>query len=83
MKNLRFAEGVKDLPCTLRQRGLMMGLAFPEEGGGMAAAAALFEVGVFTVWAGNDPRVVQFLPPLVLSDDEAEDLIARVRTALG
>jgi acetylornithine/succinyldiaminopimelate/putrescine aminotransferase len=60
-----------------------MGLEFPEEGGGLAAAASLFEVGVFTVWAGNDPRVVQFLPPLVLSDDEAEDLITRVRTALG
>ena len=81
--SVRFAEGVKDLPCTLRQRGLMMGLEFPEEGGGMAAAASLFEVGVFTVWAGNDPRVVQFLPPLLLSDDEAEDLIIRVRTALG
>jgi len=79
----RFAEGLKDLPCTLRQRGLMMGLAFPQEGGGMAAAAALFEVGVFTVWAGNDPRVLQFLPPLVLSDDEAQDLIDRVRKALG
>lgn len=78
-----FAEGLKDLPCTVRQRGLMMGLAFPQEGGGMAAAAALFEMGVFTVWAGNDPRVLQFLPPLVLSDDEAEDLIARVRKALG
>ncbi len=79
----RFAEGLKDLPCTLRQRGLMMGLAFPQEGGGMVAAGALFEVGVFTVWAGNDPCVLQFLPPLVLSDEEADDLIARVRTALG
>ncbi|MEJ2189656.1 MAG: aminotransferase class III-fold pyridoxal phosphate-dependent enzyme [Acidobacteriota bacterium] len=80
---VRFAEGLADLPCALRQRGLMMGLAFPKDGGGMAAVAALFEVGVFSVWAGNDPRVVQFLPPLVLTDDEAEDLIARVRAALG
>ena len=79
----RFREGLAGLPFTLRQRSLMMGLAFREEGGGMAAAAALYEAGVFAVWAGNDPRVLQFLPPLVLSDDETDNLIHRVRTALG
>ncbi len=74
----RFRQGLAGLPFELRQLGLMMGLAFPKENGGMIAAAALYEVGVFAVWAGNDPRVLQFLPPLVLSDDEADDLIARV-----
>jgi len=79
----RFAEGLAGLPVTLRRLGLMMGLAFSEEGGGMAAAAALYEAGVFAVWANNDPKVLQFLPPLVLSDDEANDLILRIRAALG
>ena len=62
---------------------LMMGFAFSEEGGGMMAAAALYEAGVFAVWANNDPSVLQFLPPLVLSDDEADALMNRVRAALG
>ena len=79
----RFRVGLEGLPCELRQRGLMMGLAFAEPGGGMAAAAALYDAGVFAVWAANDPRVLQFLPPLVLTDAEADELISRVRSALG
>jgi acetylornithine/succinyldiaminopimelate/putrescine aminotransferase len=79
----RFHTGLVDLPFDLRQRGLMMGLAFSEDGAGMTAAAALYEAGIFAVWAGNDPRVLQFLPPLVLSDAEADDLIHRVRTVFG
>ena len=77
-----FREGLDGLPFDLRQRGLMMGLAFTEEGAGMMAAAALYKAGVFAVWANNDPKVLQFLPPLVLSDAEADDLIARLRGVL-
>jgi acetylornithine/succinyldiaminopimelate/putrescine aminotransferase len=79
----RFRVGLEGLPFSLRQRGLMMGLAFAEPGGGMAAAAALYDAGVFAVWAANDPRVLQLLPPLVLADAEAEEIVDRVRAALG
>jgi acetylornithine/succinyldiaminopimelate/putrescine aminotransferase len=79
----RFRVGLEGLPFAPRQRGLMMGLAFDEEGGGMAAAAALYDAGVFAVWAANDTRVLQFLPPLVLADAEADELIGRVRDAFG
>jgi acetylornithine/succinyldiaminopimelate/putrescine aminotransferase len=34
------------------------------------------------VWANNDRRVLQFLPPLVLTDAEADELIGRVTGAL-
>ena len=78
---VRFRVGLRDLPFVLRQRGLMMGLEFPQERGGMMAAAALYKAGVFAVWANNDPKVLQFLPPLVLSDAEADELIERVRAA--
>ena len=79
----RFERGFADLPFELRQRGLMMGLAFSDEGGGMMAAAALYKAGIFAVWANNDPKVLQFLPPLVLSDDEADKLIDRIRIVFG
>jgi putrescine aminotransferase len=79
---LRLRDGLAGLPCDLRQRGLMMGLAFAEEGDGMMAASALYKAGVFAVWANNDPKVLQFLPPLVLSDAEADELIERLRAAL-
>jgi acetylornithine/succinyldiaminopimelate/putrescine aminotransferase len=79
----RFRDGFDGLPFELRQRGLMMGLAFAEEGAGMVAAAAFYKAGIFAVWANNDPKVLQFLPPLVLSDTEADDLIGRIRAVFG
>jgi acetylornithine/succinyldiaminopimelate/putrescine aminotransferase len=79
----RFRQDFDGLPFNLRQRGLMMGLAFTEDAAGMVAAAALYKAGVFAVWANNDPRVLQFLPPLVLSDGETDELIARIRAVLG
>jgi acetylornithine/succinyldiaminopimelate/putrescine aminotransferase len=79
----RFGEAFAGLTCTVRRRGLMMGLAFAEPAAAMIGAAALFEAGVFVVWANNDRRVLQFLPPLILSDDETEELIGRVTGALS
>ena len=78
-----FEEAFSDLPFELRRRGLMMGLAFPDEGAAMVAVEALFKAGVFVVWANNDRSVVQFLPPLTLTDGEAEELIDRVVGAVG
>jgi acetylornithine/succinyldiaminopimelate/putrescine aminotransferase len=78
----RFARGFADLPFELRRRGLFMGLRFGSADGAIGALLRLFEAGVFAFPAGNDRSVLQFLPPLVLSDDESEDLIARVRRAL-
>jgi acetylornithine/succinyldiaminopimelate/putrescine aminotransferase len=79
----RFARGFEGLPFQLRQRGLMMGLAFAADGAGMLGSKLLYDRGVFAVYANNDRRVVQFLPPLVISDAEADDLIGRVREAFG
>lgn len=79
----RFAAGFEGAPFELRRRGLFMGLKFPGQQGGMMAAKLLFEAGIFVVYAGNDPSVVQFLPPMILSDAEADDIIARVRRVFG
>lgn len=79
----RFEDGLAGLPVQLRRRGMFMGLAFDDPGGGMSATKALYEAGVFAVFANNDPSVLQFLPPLIISDDEADGLIATVRGALG
>ena len=76
-----FEEAFSDLPFELRRRGLMMGLAFPNEVAAMTAVEALFKAGVFVVWANNDRSVIQFLPPLTLTDGEAEELIDRVAGA--
>ncbi len=77
----RLAAAFASLPFVLRRRGLMMGFAFADEGAALEATKRLFDAGVFAIWANNDRSVVQFLPPLVLTDDEAGELIDGVRRA--
>ena len=79
----RFEAGLSDLPFALRRRGLMMGFAFGAPDAGVMATKMLFDVGVFAIWAENDRSVLQFLPPLILTDDEADDIIDRVRKAFA
>jgi acetylornithine/succinyldiaminopimelate/putrescine aminotransferase len=79
----RFAAGLAGLPFELRRRGMTMGLKFPNPGDGVLAAAALIGAGVFAVFANNDTSVVQFKPPLIVTDDEADEIVAVVRRALS
>ncbi len=79
----RFAAGLDGLPLELRRRGMFMGLKLPGEADGIAAARALFDAGIWCVFAANDPSVTQLLPPLTLSDEEADAVIGLVRAALG
>ena len=79
----RFAKGLAGLPFQIRRRGLFMGFKFAAPDAGMIASKMLFDTGVFAVYANNDTSVLQFLPPLVLGDGEADELIARVRRVFG
>ncbi len=79
----RFAEAFAPLPFELRRRGLFMGLRFESEPEALGALLRIMRQGVFCFPAGNDRCVLQFLPPLILSDDEAEDLIARMTRAFA
>jgi acetylornithine/succinyldiaminopimelate/putrescine aminotransferase len=79
----RFERELAGLPFELRRRGMTMAFAFEDEGAGITAARSLIAAGVFVVWAGNDTRVVQFKPTLVLEDGEADEIVGIVRGALG
>ena len=78
-----FATAFDDAPFGLRQRGLTMGLETGTEGGAFDAWKRLFDVGVFAFPAAYDTSVVQFKPPLILEVDQAEEVAALVRKALG
>ncbi|MBK5287293.1 MAG: aspartate aminotransferase family protein [Acidimicrobiia bacterium] len=75
----RFAAEFAGLPFVVRRRGLFMGLKFPGEGDGMIAARDLIAAGVFAVFANNDTSVLQFLPPLTVTDVEIDEIVAIVR----
>ena len=79
----RFRAGLAGLPFELRQQGLMMGLRFPAPDAGIVAAKLLFDAGVFAVYANNDTSVLQFLPPLITTESEADEITAAVRATFG
>ncbi len=77
----RFGRAFESLPFDLRRRGLFMGLRFGTEMEALGALLRILQQGVFCFPAGNDRCVLQFLPPLILTDDEADDLTARMTRA--
>lgn len=77
-----FESELVGMPFALRRRGLTMGFAFDDPAGGFDAMRRMLEAGVFAVPANNDPSVLQFKPPLITSDEEAERIVAAVRGAL-
>lgn len=73
--------GLRDLPVEVRQRGLLLGLATDRPDGGVLLAQRLLAHGVWTVPAGNDPSVLQLLPPLVIDETDTELLVNAVHNA--
>ncbi len=79
----RIESGLSPLDLEVRRRGLFMGLRFDDPAGGLVAAQRMIGAGVFAIFANNDPSVLQFLPPLTISDDEVDWLIATTVAALS
>jgi acetylornithine/succinyldiaminopimelate/putrescine aminotransferase len=79
----RFAQAFEPLDCTVRRRGLFMGVAWKDEQTCLEATRRLQAAGIWAVFAGNDRSIMQFLPPLILTDDDTEQIIGSVGDALG
>ena len=86
----RFASGFEQLreryPETLvdvRQLGLMIGLVFPDETCGPLMTKLMYEEGVLAIYANNDQRVLQFLPPLITNAVEVEEILGALDRALA
>jgi acetylornithine/succinyldiaminopimelate/putrescine aminotransferase len=78
-----FAAELAGLPFELRRRGLLMAFEFGTAGAGITAALRLGENGVFA-WVGSaTASATQFLPPLVITQDEAVEISGLVRKSLA
>ncbi|HJP51239.1 MAG TPA: aminotransferase class III-fold pyridoxal phosphate-dependent enzyme [Pseudomonadales bacterium] len=77
----KFREAFADLPFNQRGHGLFMGFDWRQEGKGIEAARRLYDEGIWAVFAASYTAVTQFLPPLITSDAEAQEIIDRVRRA--
>jgi len=85
-----FASGFVDLqarhPAVLveaPQRGLMMGLKLGDPSFGPIMTRLGFDAGILAIYANNDPSVLQVLPPLVISPEQAQDVLDRLDAMLA
>lgn len=79
---MRFREGfdvlLKDFPELLlevRQKGLMMGLQYPNQSIGPRMTKKFAERGVLAVYTGNDPSVCRLMPSLVITPEEVDQVL--------
>ena len=84
-----FAEGLgaiaarfPDWLVGVRQAGLVIGLRFAHPMGGLIMTRALYDAGVWAMFADFDRSVLQFKPGLLLGDEEAAEVLARVGGAV-
>ncbi len=66
----------------LRQLGLMMGIELVNERCGPLFTKAAYDHGFLSVWADNNKRIAQLLPPLTTDRALAEEILDRVDGAL-
>lgn len=85
-----FTQGFDDLKVKhpailigLRQLGLMMGIEMRSEVCGPLFTRAAYDNGILSVYANNDPRVSQLLPPLTIDRALAVEILERVDRALS
>jgi putrescine aminotransferase len=85
-----FEEGFVDLidrhPAVLveaRQRGLMMGLKLVNENLGPLMTRIGFEAGLLTIYANNDPSVIQILPPLIIQENQTAQVLGILDSMLN
>lgn len=84
-----FAEGFRALQekhaeilIGLRQLGLMMGIEMVHEQCGPLFSKVAFDHGLLSVYANNNPRVAQLLPPLIIDRSLAREIMDRVDRSL-
>ncbi len=79
----RLGKRYPNLGLKVRGIGLMMGLEFKDEMTALFILKLLFDEGVYLVYSGNDPKVLQFLPPLVITMPDAKKIIKAATTAFA
>jgi putrescine aminotransferase len=66
----------------LRQLGLMMGIEMVNDNCGPIMTKACYDHGILAIYANNDKRVCQLLPPLIIGNHTALEVIDKIDGAL-
>jgi putrescine aminotransferase len=78
--------GVKaDFPGILvdvRGRGLMIGVEFADADVGKLVIGSLVKGGVVAAYTLNNPEVMRFEPPLIITDEQIDRVVSVFRDAV-
>jgi putrescine aminotransferase len=66
----------------LRQLGFMMGIEMVNEHCGPVMSKACYDNGILSIYANNDTRVSQLMPPLIISEGLAYEIIEGIDKSL-
>ncbi len=66
-----------------RQLGLMAGIEFYQEKYGLLFTKAAYESGMFSLYSNNDMRVCQLLPPLIITEEQADEILEKMDKAVS
>jgi len=64
-----------DIISDVRGKGLMIGLELAKEGLGGVVIPEMAREGITAVYTLNNPRVIRFEPPLVITEDQIEKVL--------
>lgn len=84
----RFADGFDRLAADhpflveVRRVGVIMGLRFDDRWGGITMAKALYDAGVWAMFAGFDASVLQWKPGLLVDETWVDTVLDRFETAI-
>ncbi|MBI2434754.1 MAG: aspartate aminotransferase family protein [Candidatus Hydrogenedentes bacterium] len=73
----------RDFFAEIRRNGLVMGLRFNHEQGGMLMSKMLYDQGIWAIFAAHDPSVLQFKPGLLIDKALCDDGLKRFEDALS
>jgi acetylornithine/succinyldiaminopimelate/putrescine aminotransferase len=79
----RMKEKYPGFLVGLRQLGLMMGIEMANEYCGPLFTKVAYDNGLLSVYANNDPRIAQLLPPLNIDRPLADEILERVDVSLA
>lgn len=66
----------------LRQLGLMMGIEMVNDLCGPVLTKVAYDHGILSIYANNDKRISQLLPPLIIERSLAQEIIERLDLAI-
>ena len=79
---MKMKEEFSDKIIDVRGRGLMWGIEFIDEFTSLYFVLSSVKNGVFCDYCGNNKATSKFLPPLIVSENQIDEILERITTAL-